>query len=468
MSLKKSFLFLLATTLVFTSFFYLQKPIKADSDKTVVITFASAPTAGSITVSKADLKYNKDFALSYTFDDGYIEGYNPVFRYLHGGYVDELGETVGGLYYSDGTGRRVPFKGAFNWFSNGSVSFGDLHIDTPSNMTWDDLRETYALGWEPINHGWTSRYTPDPPDTIINYPDPHGPSPINYDYEVSQNTLRLFEELSATIKHFGLPAGDDNYIPAAWSNGMKTISHGHPSAQNNYGLIDTSETLDFDQFEYMRTYFADETTLQDMKDYVDMIAESSVDGAKYWGVATSHRVRTPVSPPDSGNLDFNNFKGFIDYTSDTYGIDGIDSIWMASVPEVYEYLVSKQQTIVNTSLEGNTLTITLDDSGVDTDLRRYALSLIVEADADIASISYGTDFTYHSENKDTGLINLDWGFISTDNDLTRCEDLISTAESSKSRSDVDTARTYVNLLDDGSEKTAFMSRLDDIEVNLTA
>jgi hypothetical protein len=39
--------------------------------KTITVTLSNAPT--SINLTKAPLKYNKDFAYSYIFDDGYGE-----------------------------------------------------------------------------------------------------------------------------------------------------------------------------------------------------------------------------------------------------------------------------------------------------------------------------------------------------------------------------------------------------------
>ena len=465
---KKTIFFVVCLNLIFSIFLTPDSQVKAAGDKTITITFKTAPTPTSVVVTKAPLKFNKNFAFSYTFDDGYIEGYNPAFRYMHGGRVDELGKIVGGLYFTDGAGSRIPFKGALNWFSNSSSTFGDLHVNTPSNMTWHNLREVYSLGWEPINHGWTSMTTPSPSNTIVNYPIEHGgPRTIDYNYEVTQNTSRLLAELGVTIKHFGLPAGDINYLPAALANGMKSISTGQPGGNENEGLINVAPIIPLDQLQYKRKFFTETTTFQDMKTYIDKISNDSTEGANYWGVASSHRVRTPVNPPDSGNLSFDNFKNFMDYVANTYGADGNDSVWMASFPEIYEYLAVKQKTSISAELSGHTLTISLDTSLVDGDLRRYALSLIVNADVEIDNISYNeSEFTHHSENISTGLINLDWGFVSLENDLTRAEELVSIAEVSKVRLDVDTARIYVDLLENSSEKNDFFARLDSIEVNL--
>jgi len=465
--MMKRFLFAILIVMMFSSFTFatMNFVVNADnSGKTVTIRFKTNPSPESVVVTKAPLKHNKKFAFSFSTDDGYIEGYNSVYRYLNGGYVSEIGQTVNGLYYSDGSGYRIPFKGDFNWFSN-SMNFADLHTDTPGYMTWNELREVYANGWEPINHGWTSIVTPVTVGTIINYPSPHGPSTIDYFYEITQNTARFQAELGATIKHFGLPAGDINYLPAALSNNMKTIFVGQTSLSHN-GLMNASTNLNLNNLEISRKYFADQTTLQEMKDYIDNIAETSTNGANYWGVASSHRVRTSTLVPDNGNLSFDNFSNFMTYSANKYGIEGTDTMWMASTPEIYEYLAVKQKTNLSYNLIGDTLTINLDTSLVDADLRRFALSLVINANAEIDSISYGSDFSHHSENKSTGLINLDWGFVSLSNDITRCESLVSAAETSRIQLDVETARTYVNLLNSSIEKTNFTNRINNIVLKL--
>ncbi|MFZ4648411.1 MAG: InlB B-repeat-containing protein [Patescibacteria group bacterium] len=457
----------LLTNFLFSGLFSSINFAKANNNKTITITFAATPTPGLTTVTKAPLKYNKDFAFSYAADDGYIEGYNPIYHYFNGGYISADGSTVGGLYYTNGAGYRIPFTGSFNWFSNSGTTFSDLHVNTPSNMTWDNLRETYASGWEPINHGWTSINTPDPTSTIINYPAPHGPSTIDYSYEVSQNTLRLFQELGVTVKHFGLPNGDKNYTSAAWANGMKTVYEGQTTSALEEKGVNVTNSVSLSNLLIHRFYFEEnKSTNANMKAYIDNLANESRGGNKFWGVASNHRV---VVGAGNGNLSFDKFKYFMDYLENTYGANGDDSVWMASSPEVYEYLSVKQNTVVSSNLVGNVLTVDLDSSAVDTDLRRYALSLLVSSDATISSISYGSGFTAHSDNKTTGLINLDWGQIFTANDLTRVSALVTTAEANKSVSSVNNARTYTNLLNDTTQladKNTYNARLNAIVVPL--
>ena len=127
----------------------------------------------------------------------------------------------------------------------------------------------------------------------------------------------------------------------------------------------------------------------------------------------------------------------------------------------------KQNSTVSSNLVGNQLTVDIDVTNVPANLNNYALSLIISSDASISSIDYGSSFTYHTDNKTTGLINLDWGVNSySKNDITRVETLVTTAESSKRKSDVDMAKNYVNLLPSSGTKTTYTNRLNAIIIPL--
>jgi hypothetical protein len=151
--------------LAISSFFSEQaKIVRADSSKIITITFATTPTTAS--VSKAELKYNKKSALSYSFDDGYIAGYDPAFTYMNGGYSSYLGQYFGGLYFTDGAGNNVPFRGGYALYTRNS-NYSDIHINTPSYMTWTNLQESIDYGWDVFNHGYTSATVPvDDPNHV--------------------------------------------------------------------------------------------------------------------------------------------------------------------------------------------------------------------------------------------------------------------------------------------------------------
>ena len=87
--------------------------------KTITITLKLKSEA-KVKVVKADLKYNKHLAYSFTLDDGYRSAYLTAFPLLNGGRVsvrpcadewknDQRGRWVlhsDGLFFSDGCGRE--------------------------------------------------------------------------------------------------------------------------------------------------------------------------------------------------------------------------------------------------------------------------------------------------------------------------------------------------------------------------
>jgi hypothetical protein len=102
------------------------------------ITFASPPS--SVSVSKAPLRYNKDFAYSFTMDDGYISQYKVALPLFKGGTIPgslstPIGDQGGdgsfspGLFYTDGCGNDIPFRAGlaiYSWQKNQWVD-QDLH-----------------------------------------------------------------------------------------------------------------------------------------------------------------------------------------------------------------------------------------------------------------------------------------------------------------------------------------------------
>ena len=83
--MRKRFLLAILIVMILSSFTFgtMDLAVKADNSvKTVTVRFKTIPSPESVIVTKASLKYNKKFAFSFSTDDGYIEGYNSVYRYL--------------------------------------------------------------------------------------------------------------------------------------------------------------------------------------------------------------------------------------------------------------------------------------------------------------------------------------------------------------------------------------------------
>ena len=493
--IKKSLSVFLLVNLTFSIFLIPMNCVRASNVKTIVITFATPPT--SAVVTKAPLKYNKDFAFSYSFDDGLIRGYDTAFKYMNGGYSDYLGQYFSGLYFTDGAGNNVPFRAGYAFYArNGSYS--DIHINTPSYIKWTQLQDAVDNGWNVFNHGYTSASLSinDPNNSYyVGDPGGHAVGALDYAYELSQENIEVASHInlknnagavtgSLNMSHVVLPNGDDNYIQPAFDGGAKGVYAQSPVFPFTDGAT-TINAPDFTNvtnsipttggrhvmprwFDYETRYLAGGSDPGGLLNHIDDLAAQSTGSTKLWTQQFTHQITTSTYLPDAnGGMTWSSWKSLMDHIENTYGRFGNDKAWVAGAEEVYNYLMVKQNSTVSSNLVGNQLTVDIDVTNVPANLNNYALSLIISSDASISSIDYGSSFTYHTDNKTTGLINLDWGVNSySKNDITRVETLVTTAESSKRKSDVDMAKNYVNLLPSSGTKTTYTNRLNAIIIPL--
>lgn len=495
-NLKNFITIVLFFALLFISGIFTSKTPKviASNIKTITVTFATTPTYA--TVAKTELKYNKNFALSYSLDDGLDDGYDPAFKYMTGGYSNYIGQYFSGLYYTDGAGNNVPFRAGYAFYTRNSL-YNDIHINTPTYLTWTQLQEAVDYGWDVFNHGYTSATVPvDDPEYVYYVGDPggHATGALDYTYELLRanvdiaSHINLKNNAGVTTIPFQtseviLPNGDEHYNQPAFDNGFKSLY-----AQDNTYTFD-GETITAPKYTpvnsaissnrlIMPRWFDNEKRYSEIGDYpgqlfghVDELATMSTGATKYWAQEFTHQVTTSTYAPDwGGGIRWTTWKSLMDHIENTYGRFGDDTIWMAGAQEVHDYMNVKQNTTISQNLVGNQLTIDLDVTNVPTYLRHYALSLLVNSDAQISNITYDAGIISHTDNKTTGLINVDWGVNTySKNDITRVEGLVSTAETNRSLSAITNARIYVDLLDSAtqsSEIAAFNARLDAVVVPL--
>ena len=123
------------------------------SNLSVVVEFKSEPI--SVNIIHTPLRYNKNFALSYTLDDGLKNGYTHAYKFISGGIVD--GTDYDPLYYTDGCGNDINFAMSAAISSLSGDLTEDYHDpNTPfANiyLTWPQINEMYQGGWGVFNHG---------------------------------------------------------------------------------------------------------------------------------------------------------------------------------------------------------------------------------------------------------------------------------------------------------------------------
>jgi len=392
----KSILFFIFTFLLCVQVFAQQvvKAVHSDSI-TLTVTFNEPPT--NVTVEKASLRYNKDFAYSFILDDGLIDAYTAAFPLLTGGLVTGNNTIYPGYFYSDGCGNAIPFSAALSWYSV-SASGNDLHVNTPSYVTWDQLKTMYLAGWTVLNHSYSHVAN----DTAIDYV-----------YQINQNTAYVKAKSGIDLTHFVPPAGDQNYVIPAFANGMLSVT-GNNSSYNGFPegyRID--QPVDLTNFKLFKMLLSDANqNIGNIMQKIDTVAVRSVNGQHYWWNDFTHHVGFSSS---GASLLFPLFQYYMENIATQYGIAGADNIWMAPNQYVMEYLNVRDKSILSYSLSDNDLTITIDYSAVPDNMRVNALSLVIESDQDFNSVESDVllqSLTY----KGTGskkLINLQWGDITT-------------------------------------------------------
>ena len=325
----------------------------------LVLKFASKPA--NISVTKATLKYDKDFAFSLSLDDGLADAYSNAFHFMNGGVVEGNGQSYPGLFYSDGCGNPVPFKGALGWYSVNS-SYQDIHINTPGYVTWTRLSEMYQAGWDVMNHSYSHDYG----------------AGTDYAFEIAENQQKIMEKTGIKTSHFVIPSGDLNYIPFAFSAGNKAVYAyksdfmGSPKGILVNGSLNTAEPKI-----YRRLLFDPNFTAANISTLVDELAALGSSGQHYWLNDFTHRVHFGTV---SASLRFEVFSAYLQHIANQYGIQGDDRVWAASSQEVYEYLVLRDITPIYQEWAGNDLHIRLDISGIPEDFRRQEWTLVVGTD----------------------------------------------------------------------------------------
>lgn len=209
------------------------------ANRNISITIKLEKPSDTFTVKIAPLKYNKDFAFSFTLDDGLTSDYLVAFPYFSGGtvsgkYIDQWGYDQGadgkyypGLFYTDGCGHSIPFKAGIA--INAKNINGADTIFHHGFLTWKQLKDLSDAGWDILNHGYSHATGKN----------------VNAKYEIKKNNEAVKKHIGIEMKDFVIPGGHDDYISdtsytkRAFEAGMETVQCEH---FGNY-LIKIDSTL---------------------------------------------------------------------------------------------------------------------------------------------------------------------------------------------------------------------------------
>ena len=372
--------------------FYFLTEISAQK---VVLQLDGTPST-TPSVSKAALRYNKDFAYSLTLDDCTQDHYSVAKPLFRGGVVPNLGYTSAGLFFTDGCGNNIEFKPGIAWNSTTAAGYGPNNGSDDSKMSWAQLQEVYGLGWDVLNHSYAHRAGSEITGSYT------------YASEITQNNDNVRTRLGVEMPCFVVPSGDNNYQSVALQLGHKVVfDQSFPAGiVFTYGGIPIDNNFNTTNLRVYRENIYDQIT--NPTKLADA-ANRSTGGTHIWYNELAHHIEKPVAQY-GGEITFYQFKDYMLNAANTYGKNGNDRMWMAPPQEVYEYIVSRQSASYNLWTPGNnTLEINLNLSAVPTWLRRKTLTLVINSSVNFSNVTLpqGITATWKGTGN-TKLLNLDF------------------------------------------------------------
>ncbi len=366
----------------------------------IMIQFDAVPSTPP-SVSKAVLKYNKDFAYSFTLDDATADAYTCALPLFRGGFVSGNGQTYTGLFYTDGCGNDVPFRCGIGW---NSVNLAGIDVHTGNvadRLTWKQLDTLYDLGWDVLNHSYSHR-------SRLN----GAMSGSDYVAEIEQNRVSVRNKTVKQLEMplFVVPSGDTFYNSIAYQQGHQLVFN-QPGDVVGFGGLDVSSDYNFSGKIVHRMTI--EESLGISPTFLDRAVAKVTGSTKIWYNEFTHRV-DDFSP--TAAFGFKDFQTHLKRAADTWGKNGTDRMWMAPLQEVYEYLMMRRFANFTTSANGAKLDVTFDLFNLPKWLRRRTLSLVINSTTNFSNVTVpsGVKVTF----KGTGnqkLINLDFtDFKTTD------------------------------------------------------
>lgn len=361
----------------------------------IAIQFTSTPTSAPM-LTKAVLRFDKDFAFSYTIDDATIDAVTTVYPVLRGGTVRSTGVSYPGFFYTDGCGNNMPFNAGIAW--NTANQFGiDVHVgNVVDQLTWGQLDTLYDAGWDVLNHSYSHKSKWLFPMAGNDY--------LN---EVEQNGIAVRNKTRGKVQMpvFVVPANDDTYHTPALNLGHKLILD-QSASTIGYGGLRVDNLQNLYALKVHRTYLG-ELYKREIPSFIDTVALRSKNGVKMWYNEFSHRVDNYSTT--SGTYNFAYFKSRIEAVANKYGKEGTDRMWMAPPQEVYEYLVTRETTTFTSQLTGNRLDIAFNILNIPSWVRRKTLTLVVNTTADFNNVIVpaGVKMTFRGIGTQK-IINLDF------------------------------------------------------------
>jgi|GEM_PF-5671708 len=250
------------------------------------------------------LRDDKRWAMSMTFDDGYLS------QYLYG----------------------VPLLEKYGY--KGAIAINGRSLDNPNFdgkyfMNDAQMRELFDNGWGIFNHTYSHNYVSQFPNTaaVIN--------------DIKRNRDRIVAAGVLTPTIFVAPYVDMAYWDVISQNDNTSMSV--QLFQGNGAPIRVVEDL--------LTFPTDLLNIgRDGVDHRDSFVDAahnyaaSDPGRHYWLFFNTHEIDSGCDPVETT----------VDYAYEMYGAGGLDEMWVAPLDRVYQYWLGRKNTVVPARAQLNT------------------------------------------------------------------------------------------------------------------
>jgi hypothetical protein len=372
-----------------------KKPFSSDLIQ-ITISLTGSPNSTTKLVP-TDLKYDKWGHLNQTHDDR-GNGAPDASIVCDGGTAGNS-VTYSPITYTDGANvREQDHPYTFSVASNSWVNTdtADWHFAAPFYMDWPAMKTMVDRGWSILDHG--AFHGVDQPGAVSLGFDPMKNAFANRNYIFR----KLKEQGVEYVTRFGVVPSADSGYHSAWEQ-MGYLGGTSENAFDNYSAHPAAEYVDTG-LANVTNFKNDDSYKVQARNFKDLTGSDAVAYYKIFFDALIHQsTATTKMSLDFGIHAFqiDTFKTIMDYLHSIAN----DHIWVCGLQEFYEYFQCIQQTKITQSISGTTMTVTLDQRFLPSDMRWRDMSFKLSSNVGISSVTV-TGADDYSYNTSTGLINI--------------------------------------------------------------